>query len=196
MKLLIGTKNPGKAREFSEFLGASFECVSLKDFPGAPDVEENGTTFEENAWLKAKAYYEFTKMPVVTDDGGLEIDILNGEPGVLSRRWPGYEATDQELIALTLEKLKGIPPADRGAQLRIALVFYDGVRTVTASGVIRGEITEEAGSFEAGYPFRAIFWVPQFQKLYSALSHEEHDMINHRKKACEELAMKVLSQTF
>src|SRR3989344_8229829 len=108
MKILIATKNPGKAREMKIFLGDGFEIVSLTDLPGAPDVEETGTTFEENALLKAKFYFDWSGIPSIADDAGLEIDYLNGEPGVLSRRWPSYaEAsegwpcsvkTDAELI--------------------------------------------------------------------------------------------------
>src|SRR5688572_5276477 len=105
MKILVATKNPGKAREINSFLGNSFEVVSLDNFPDAPDVKETGETFEENAVLKAKKYFEWSGIPTVADDSGLEIDYLVGEPGVLSRRWPGYEATDQELIDMALKKM-------------------------------------------------------------------------------------------
>lgn len=90
MKLLTATKNSGKTREIMSFLGESFDLVSLSDFPGAPEVEETGETFEENALLKARTYFEWSKTPTIADDGGLEIDFLNGEPGVLSRRWPSF----------------------------------------------------------------------------------------------------------
>ena len=105
MKILVATKNPGKAREMKIFLGNGFDIVSLADLLDAPDIEENGDTFEENALLKARFYFDWSNTPSIADDAGLEIDYLNGEPGVLSRRWPGYEATDEELIEMALKKL-------------------------------------------------------------------------------------------
>src|SRR3989344_4202727 len=109
MKLLIATRNPGKLREIKEFLGNDFELLSLNDFSGAPHVDESGSTFEENSILKAKSFFEWSNVPTIADDGGLEIDFLNGEPGVKSRRWPGYEGSDEELINMALEKLRGVP---------------------------------------------------------------------------------------
>jgi XTP/dITP diphosphohydrolase len=131
MRILVATKNQGKAREIAEFLGKDFEVVSLKDLPGAPDVEEAGNTFEENALLKAKAYFDWSGIPSVADDAGLEIDFLNGEPGVKSRRWLGYEMTDQEMIDTALGKLKGVPTEKRTAHLVAVGVYYDGKKTIS-----------------------------------------------------------------
>src|SRR3989344_660147 len=109
MRLLIATKNPSKAREIKEFLGDDFELISLADLKDAPNVRETGKTFEKNAILKAKAYFEWSGIPTVADDAGLEIDYLGGEPGVKSRRWLGYEMTDQEMIDTASEELRGVP---------------------------------------------------------------------------------------
>src|SRR5688572_21376607 len=129
-QLLIATTNPGKLREMREFIGSHFELLSLNDLPGAPEVEEVGKTFEENALLKARAYFAWSRIPVLAEDGGLEIEVLNGQPGVLSRRWPlageqppYREKTDEELINLALTKLKGMPPSRREAQLRVAAAY-------------------------------------------------------------------------
>ena len=129
MKILIATKNSAKAKEISRYIGDSFDKIFLSDFTDAPDIEETGETFLENAVLKAKKYFEWSGIPAVSDDGGLMIDTLNGEPGVLSRRWPGYEATDQELIDIALTKLKDVPQDKRTAHLRTVGVYYDGVNT-------------------------------------------------------------------
>ena len=222
MKILIATKNPGKAREIKEFLGDGFELVSLADFPNAPDIEETGETFEENALLKARAYFEWSGIPSIADDGGLEIDYLNGEPGVKSRRWPGYEATDEELIEMTLKKLEGVPQENRTARLRTVGTYYDGKNTLSRTAAIEGYITEDyCGHCEKGYPFRSIFWIPKFNnpraqrgatpersegssrrmteqssydgKLYQDLTHEEHEQINHRKVVCGQLAADILA---
>lgn len=193
MKILIGTRNPAKLREIKEFLGDSFELVSLADFPDTPEVEETGETFEENALLKAKKYFELFRLPTIADDGGLMIDALDGEPGVLSRRWPGYEATDEELIQLPLQKLRGVPREKRTARFKIVLTYYDGHNLFSEFAGTEGYITEEYPKrHEPGFPFRAIFWLPQFGKLYQDLTEEEHRQINHRRIACIKLGDKIL----
>ncbi|RJP43768.1 non-canonical purine NTP pyrophosphatase [Candidatus Parcubacteria bacterium] len=195
MKILVATKNPAKLREVREFLKGDFEFVSLADLPGAPDVEETGSTFEENSLLKAKKYFEWSGIPAVADDGGLEIDALGGEPGVKSRRWPGYEAADEELITMALEKLRGVPRAKRTARLRTVGTYCDEKRTLAASGSIEGYIVEEAPKrWDEGYPFRSIFWIPKLRKMYQDLTPAEHDAVNHRRFAYGELARKILAQ--
>lgn len=194
MKILIATKNPAKAKEIDKYLGDGFELVSLADFPDAPNIEETGKTFLENAILKARAYFEWAGLPSVADDAGLGIDALNGEPGVMSRRWPGYEATDQELIDLALLKLKNVPKEKRTAHLRTVGVFYDGENILHVEGSIDGYIVEkQTVPCEKGYPFRSIFWIPKFNKLYQDLTHEEHDQINHRRLVYSELGRKILA---
>jgi len=97
-KLLIATKNQGKVGEFKEFLkDLPFKIVSLKDLKIKEDIDEDGKTYEENSQKKALFFAKLTNLPVISDDGGIEIDALNGAPGVRSRRWLGYEATDEEL---------------------------------------------------------------------------------------------------
>jgi XTP/dITP diphosphohydrolase len=128
----------------------------------------------------------------VSDDGGLEIDALHGEPGVYSRRWPGHEATDQELIDLALSKLSGVSWDRRSAHLRTVGAFHDGSRTLTATAAIDGHIAErQISACEPGYPFRSIFWVDRFGKLYSDLSLEEHEIVNHRRVVYAELAQRI-----
>lgn len=189
MKILIATKNPAKAKEIKKYLRGNFETVTLADFPNAPDVEETGKTFEENAFLKAKKYFEFYGLPAVADDGGLEIDYLGGEPGVKSRRWPGYEASDEELMKMAIEKLKGVPWEKRTARLRAVGIYFDGKRTISATDKIEGFIVEEKPeSCEPGFPFRSMLWIPQFKKLYRDLSEEEHTKVNHRKVIYEKIA--------
>ena len=155
--------------------------------------------------MKAKFYFEWSGIPSIADDGGLEIDILDGEPGVKSRRWPSpteisegkieREKTDQELINITLEKLKGVPQNKRKAKLRTVVTYYDGSRVISDSQSIEGYITDgEPPPCESGYPFRAIFWIPKFKKLFQDLTDEEHKSINHRRKAIENVANKILQE--
>lgn len=188
-KLLIATTNKGKAKEYQELLhDLDLELVSLVDLDDVKDVKETGNTFEQNAILKAKEYFSQFNIPALSDDGGLEIDALGGEPGVKSHRWPGYEASDKELIQHALKKLEGIPPQERTAHLVSWAAFYDGKNLVVESEVVSGYITEqEPVSTQQGFPWRAILFISQFGKFYQDLTPEEHEKINHRRKIVRKL---------
>ncbi len=196
-KLLIATSNPGKVLEYKEIfkeLGLEeIELVFLRDLGITQPMEETGSTFQENAIQKAEFYYNLAKIPTLADDGGLEIDYLNGEPGVKSRRWPGYEASDEELIQIALDKLKGVPEEKRGAQLRVvvALIFPGEEKVYTFEGVLRGSIAEKPISERiTGYPFRSIF-IPDDQSKYLG----ELPLVAHRRQAIEK-AVSVLLKHF
>ena len=191
MQILVATRNKGKYREITEFLRtiSGIEPVDPNDIDQDFDIVEDGKTFEENAVKKAKSWAEKSGMAALADDAGLEIDALGGEPGVLSRRWPGYEASDEELINMTLEKLQGKPEAQRTARLRtvMALVLPGG-RTETAGAAIEGIIAEKPSQKrEAGYPFRSLFWIPELGKFYFDLNEDEHKRYNHRRKALQKI---------
>ena len=183
-KLLIATSNAGKFLEYREIfkqLKILLELVSLKDLNIETRMEEDGKTFEENAVKKAKFYSQLVGLPTLADDGGLEIDYLNGEPGVKSRRWPGYEATDEEMIKIALDKLNGVPKEKRGARLKavVALIFPEDQKIYTFVGFLRGQIAEKPTTQRiAGYPFRSIFVPSQSNKYLGELN-----IIAHRKEA-------------
>ena len=190
-KLLIATSNPGKVGEYKAQLSdLPLELVSLKDI-GLGSIEETGKTFEENAILKAKTYFELSGLPCISDDGGLEIDYLNGEPGVYSRRSKtGDEnVTDQELIDFTLEKMKGVPEEKRTARLRLVMAFANKEgKMQTTEAAVEGVISETpAVNAVEGFPFRAVLYIAQFKKMYDDLTHEEHDMVNQRILAIKKL---------
>lgn len=126
MDLLLATSNPEKEQELRELLeGLSITLRTLTDFPDIPDCPEDEPTFEQNAIVKAKYYAEQTGLPTIADDGGLEIDALDGWPGVHSRRLfgDGRRATDEEMIAEALRRMEGIPAEQRGCQMRSVVVF-------------------------------------------------------------------------
>jgi len=185
-KLLIATTNKGKVLEYTEIFknyAIPVELITLKDLNINQEVEEDGSTFEENAIKKAKFYHNLSKLPTLSDDAGLEIDYLNGEPGVNSRRWPGYRASDEELMKLALEKLEGVPKEKRSAQLRavVGLIFPEEEKVYTFEGVLRGMIAEKPFSKTlAGYPFRSIF-IPKDSNKYLG----EMSIVAHRKQAIE-----------
>lgn len=197
MKLLIATTNPGKLAEIKRFLSdLPIELVSLKDVGITDNVEETGSSFEENAILKAKYYAQKSGLPTIADDGGFEIDALGGEPGVKSHRWihGDREDTDEELITYTFEKMKGIQ--HRGAKLRvvIALVLPNG-EVHTATDVTAGVIPDRpARERTKGFPYRSILFIPQINKYYNhdLLTPEETEKYNHRKRALDRLKPFVL----
>ncbi len=195
MKLLIATTNPGKLSELREFLsGIPIELVSLSDAGITDTVEETGKTFEENAILKAAYYAKKSGLPTLADDGGFEIDALGGEPGVKSHRWVygDRENTDEELIAYTFKRMQGIPEDKRGAQLHLVLSLVDsnGSLVATSEEKIRGIVAPEpAAAHQPGFPYRAILFIPELNKYYdqSAMTKEENEAYNHRKKAVEKI---------
>lgn len=191
--LLIATTNPAKFEEANFVLRSSgLHILGLKDFSTVP-VEETGVTFEENAILKAKGYFEQTKTPCIADDGGLIIDYLDGAPGVHSKRWLGYEANDQELAQAVIDKMKGVEQEKRTARLGGFIVFWDGVHLLKSENWIHGSITEHLmGIIKPGFPYRPLLMIPQFNKPYSDLTEEEHNKVNFRRKNLEALKPKIL----
>jgi XTP/dITP diphosphohydrolase len=208
MKLLIGTKNKGKLDEMATFIGGpGFTLVGLEDVArNIPEIAETGVTMEENAIIKATAYWKWSRLPTVADDAGLEIDALGGEPGVMSRRWPTdaekargaepREKTDAELIGMALEKLRGIPEERRTARLRMVCAYHDGKRTLTETAAIEGRIIgypTQPVVCTPGYPFRSIFWVPQYGTTYELLTPDQHEAVNHRREAYGKLRKLILA---
>lgn len=200
MKILIATFNKGKQQEHRKILlslakktGKDLSAFLLEDLGIKDRVEEAGETFAENSLLKAKFYFERSKIPTIADDGGLEIPILNNEPGVLSRRWLGYNATDEELINFTLEKMASFKKKEeRKANLVVCITYYDGKNTFQETAKIEGELSNQINSnYIKGYPFRALFIVSGLNKYYDQLTPEEHNQYNHRKKALNKLFHKI-----
>jgi len=188
--LLVATHNKAKLAELRLGL-ASLEAqhvrlLTLDDFRITAEPEETGTTFSENARLKAMYYGDKTGKPALADDGGVLIDILHGEPGVKSRRWLGYDASDEELIAYTLKRLEGVAAKDRGARLQTNVCYYNPSTKllVQEEEHVAGTIAVvPSGRATNGYPFRALFIITQFNKYYDELTDADHLAINHRLKA-------------
>lgn len=197
-RLLLATTNPGKLAELSRILkDVPATLVSLRDLAITDPVNETGSTFEENALLKARFYHGISGLPTIADDGGFEIDALNGEPGVKSHRWPygDREATDEELIAYTFSRMARIPEGRRGAQLRVVVAFVARGISRTAEASVRGIVPmEPSGRREPGFPYRSILYIPEIGKFYQheALTAAENQRYNHRRKAIEILKSDIL----
>lgn len=193
-QLLFATTNPGKLREAKTFLEKEdIAVLGLKDFPHIMLVEEAGETFEENAILKAKGYFEQTQIPCIGDDGGLMIDSLGGAPGVHSRRFLGREGTSTEFAEAILEKLNGIPKEKRTARLGGVLAFWNGKQLFISENWVDGYITDSLMDDPIeGIPYRSIFIVSGLNTLYSAMTPEEHQKISFRIKNLEQLKKDIL----
>jgi XTP/dITP diphosphohydrolase len=179
MQILIGTQNRAKQQDFtrsiaheSELLNLDIELTFPQDFNIRDDVEETGETFSENSLIKAKFYFEKTRIPVIADDGGIIIPILgNNIPGVHSKRWVSENPTDQEVISFTLKKLEPYPDeADRKTLFQTCLTFYDGNKIIQTTGETIGHIGLKAlDMVTEGFPYRSLFILPN-GKYYDALT--------------------------
>ncbi len=187
-EIIIATNNPGKVKDFEVILEPKgFTVKSLADFPHIPDVEETGTTFEENALLKAEAVSAHLGKIVLADDSGLEVDALNGEPGVYSARYAGMDKDDRKNILKVLDRLEGIPEKKRTARFVcvLAVVNPDGER-FTVRGTCEGTIAFKPAG-ENGFGYDPIFYVKEKQRTMAQLTKEEKSEISHRGNAISQL---------
>ena len=195
--LLIATHNPAKKQELKGgFASLSVETGHapslqfLDDLHITNDPEETGKTFLDNARLKAEYFANLSGLPTVADDGGIEIDTLGGAPGVHSKRWLGRDATDEELIQYTLDRLENIPLEKRTAHFRIVLYYFNPIskRFFSSTASLDGKIALKLGpKAQKGFPYRALFIVDQYNKYYDELTEQEHNAVNHRLLAIQKL---------
>ncbi|MFB6467941.1 XTP/dITP diphosphatase [Cytobacillus sp. Hz8] len=187
-EVIIATKNKGKAREFVQmFEPYGYEVKTLLDFQDVADVEETGTTFEENAILKAETISKKIAKMVIADDSGLVVDALNGRPGVYSARYAGEEKNDEHNIDKVLEELDGVQAENRSARFYCALaVAVPGKETFTVNGSCEGTIlTERRGT--NGFGYDPIFFVNEKEKAMAELKPDEKNQISHRAHALKKL---------
>lgn len=193
-KLLIATHNPAKKQELRHGLmpltTSGIDLVFLDDLHITLDPEETGKTFFDNAKLKAEYFAALTQMPVIADDGGIEIDALGGEPGVHSKRWLGRDANDDELVAYTLQRLHTIPMEKRTAHFRIVLYYHNPLSGENASSdaSLNGRIALKVGpDAKKGFPYRSLFIVDKYGVYYDELDEAQHKEVNHRLLAVQKL---------
>ena len=183
-KILIATNNQGKMREIKEILN-DYELLTLKDVKCEIEVEEDQGTFEGNAKKKSKEIYEVTKIPCISDDSGLCIDIFDGWPGVNTARFLGENATPRQRNEAILEKMKNLKGNERKARVICVAKYYENGKWIIGKGEIEGRISKNCRG-ENGFGFDEIFELEN-GKTYAELSKEEKNSISHRKKALENL---------
>lgn len=185
-ELLLSTKNQHKILEIQEiFRSVISDCtvLSLDSYSdNTPDVEESLDTIEGNAYLKSVQIYSFAQIPTLSDDSGLEIDALNGKPGVFSSRYSGENASDSSNRKRVLEELQGTPTELRTARFRTVLCYTDNLRTMFFEGVCEGSITNEEFG-ERGFGYDQIFIPTGSTKTFGQMEMSEKNVFSHRKKA-------------
>ncbi len=192
MKVVLATRNMGKVKEIKQILrGLDLDILTLNDFPEVPSIIEDGKTFKENAVKKARFVAEHLNMPSIADDSGLEVNAFNRRPGILSARYAGENATDEDNNRKLLKELNDIPPEKREACYRcvVALVFPSGEEE-TAEGSCNGFIALEPKG-AGGFGYDPLFYIPEYGMTMAELPPEIKNRISHRGKAFARLKEKL-----
>jgi XTP/dITP diphosphohydrolase len=196
-KIVLATANTHKVSEFQRILNEllpGLVLVKATDFPGVPEIEETGSTFAENALIKAKAINEFTNLPALADDSGLVVDALNGAPGVFSARYAGIGASDKANVLKLLSEIKDIEQSLLSARFECAIALVDRSQNLelVVDGQMPGQVIKEIRG-ENGFGYDPIF-VPQgLTKTSAELTDVEKDQISHRGLALRKMSV-VLKQ--
>lgn len=180
-ELVLASGNKGKLAEFQRLLdGLDVQIHSMKDYPEIGEIVEDGSTFAENALIKAKAVCKATGKPAMADDSGLAVDALNGEPGIYSARFAGEQRSDADNNAKVLQLMETVADADRTARFFcvIAIVLPDG-REYTVEGTCEGTILHALRG-EGGFGYDPLFYVESMNKTFAELTMEEKNRISHR----------------
>ena len=183
-RLLVATGNPGKLKEYNDLLrDLPLEVTSLEQVGISAGLEEVGSSFEENARDKARAYAALSGLLTLADDSGLEVDALGGAPGVKSARYGGPGLSDEQRVGLLLKNLKGVQWDDRSGRFRcvIAMAWPSG-RVETVSGTVEGIIQYEPKG-TGGFGYDPVFYLPHLERTTAELSLEEKNGFSHRGKA-------------
>ena len=195
MKLVLATRNQGKVREIGEILQdqTGIELLSLRNYPDAPDIVEDGETYEENAIKKASALAEYTGHLTIGDDSGLAVDALDGAPGIHSARYAGENASDQDRIVKLLDALQNVPDDLRSGRFICAVAIAEPhLQARVVRGVCEGRIIR-APRGESGFGYDPIFVPAGYDKTFAELGDKIKNQISHRAKALGE-ARKLLHE--
>jgi len=183
-RIVVATTNPGKLREIEAILAPlRWEVVPVSAYPGLPEIAEDGASFEENALKKARLTAAFTNEVALADDSGLEVDYLDGAPGVYSARFAGEPKDDAANNIKLLRLLEGVPWERRTARFRcVVAVATPGGRTATAEGACEGYILLEPRG-AGGFGYDPLFYFPEHQKTFAELPPEVKNRVSHRARA-------------
>lgn len=181
---ILATHNRDKIKEFKDKLGTAICLKTLDDFPDLPEVIEDGSTLEENAMKKAREIHEHTGLPAIADDTGLEVDALNGAPGVYSSRYAGENVSYQDNVKKLLTELSGIPLEQRSARFRTSIAFVDNEEEWSVQASAEGRILSEQKGTD-GFGYDPVFFYEPLNKTFSELDLKTKNKISHRGKAID-----------
>ena len=180
MKIVLSTHNQDKCIEMKAILGhTNLELITLNEFPEIGEIIEDGDTLIENALIKARTVYKITKLPSIADDTGLEVDALNGEPGIYSARFAGENCSYSDNVNKLLKKMKKIPKKKRSARFCTAIAYVDDNLELTTEGFVKGLITNMTKGID-GFGYDPVFYIPSLDKTYAEMSIDEKNQISHR----------------
>jgi len=183
LQIVLATHNRNKMKEMSAILGhLSVELLTLDAFPEIGDIPETGDTLKENAFIKAKTVHQLTGLSALADDTGLEVDALNGAPGIYSARYAGPDATFDDNCQKMLKEMSGIPEEKRTARFRTVIAFVSEGEKEWVEGVVEGQILEDKRGV-GGFGYDPIFYYSPLNKSFAELDSEEKNSISHRGKA-------------
>jgi len=187
MKIVLATHNHDKEIELQHSLqGLGVEICSLSEYPDIGDIEETGTTLLENSLLKAHTVHDRTGLPAIADDTGLEVDALDGAPGVYSARFAGVDGTYEDNVNKLLSVMEDVPDDMRSARFRTVISFVDEIQELWTEGFIEGRITEDPRG-NMGFGYDPVFYVPRLDKTFAELSTADKNKISHRGLALQKL---------
>ena len=192
MELVIATHNKDKFKEL--FLGLKsleLKLRSLNDFPEIGEIIEDGDTLEENALIKARTVFKLTGLPSISDDTGLEVAALNGQPGIYTARYAGKNCSYSDNVNKMIDEMKLVPWKSRNAEFKTYMAYVDKHVELTACGVVKGKIDKKIKNV-GGFGYDPIFYVSEFKRTFSEMSIEQKNKISHRGKAIKAIKLKLI----
>jgi len=194
MKIVLATHNEDKCAEMTAILDElPIQLLSLEDFPEIGEIEENGSSLEENALIKARTVHSITKLLSWADDTGLEVDVLGGKPGVFSARYAGENCSYSDNVQKLLQKMENIPADKRIAHFKTTIALVGENMELVSEGVVEGMITTKPKGV-GGFGYDSVFYVLDKNKTYSEMKMTEKNQISHRGKAIQNMIKLLQSQ--
>ena len=189
MEIILATHNLDKYKELKKsFSNTPIKILTLQDFPEIKEIIEDGSTLEENAFIKSRTVYNITKIPTISDDTGLEVDALNGEPGVYSARYAGSNCSYSNNVNKLLESMENVDNKFRTAKFRTAVTFINKDMELVAEGSVKGTITRKSKG-NSGFGYDSIFYIPSYKKTFAEMTLDEKNKFSHRSRAIHNLQL-------
>ena len=193
MKIVVATHNKDKFKELIHGLNTlNVSLLSLDSYPEIGEIIEDGDTLKENALIKARTVFKLTGLPAISDDTGLEVDALNGEPGIYSARYAGEDCNYIDNVNKMLLEMENIHDPNRSARFRTVMAYVDKNTELTAEGIVKGVISQKIKGL-GGFGYDSIFYVIEKKKTFAEMTIEEKNLISHRSRAIDAIKAKLAS---